>query len=554
MKALSPKASDGNVSVQATMARAKRALPRQLPAASETDHSTSISRSTVLHRMDTLHAPHLDPSSIPKKADRLVQSSSQSATVRPDLNVEGHLRRLVERMADDLHPQLAQGSRLLASTIHRLTSGAPLSRADLHWLQGEAQRLAMLAAWSDTAELYGFVAKKSLPLVRRRFAASDLRDAFAESLSYLCAVQGVRLIWEGWNSTLPNLYLDPRWLLRAIENIVASLALTAQASDSIKIKTVLNSPSSEKFKIDIEAPRSHISWETARLVNGSRDWLPTKLCERGFLAGKHLTALSGGRLSAVQSGGKGTVFQIAVPTANPRSIVASWSMQLAGSLPNSNPHRIHLFALRCQSGNDDRVNSLLQQHANKRQLVIRISSNRWLIADWRAEQRASRSPSAGGQLAADPMRNISALLATVESEMAAPPSMGLNWLSHHVYHSKAFTPKEALIRSAGGRPLAAIVDQLSLKITQLVQGQRLIVEPLISETRGPSSPAHGPMGSHPEWRAGSHLPGSHGRLLESLLIGNPAVSSTAASTIKQWKSCKAGWSTKSSDRKPVHPL
>lgn len=418
-------------------------------------------------------SPHLFFKSNTNHSTR--SGSSQGSL--PGIRLESQFQEIADRMSDDIYPMLSQASEILKSVVNRLQQSTYLSKADLNSLTGEVYRLGMLANWSDSASLHACPGRIGIPQVRRRFQPLDFKQAISPTTAHLCTTHSVQLEWQGWQQELPSLYVDPYHLSRAIVNVLASLCAVSYRGETIRIQAVAPRTQDQEFTIQILTSQRQLSWEATRLINASQEWTPTRVSDRGFLAAKRLIRAVGGRLSAVQDSKEGLVLRISVPSDCPCCLLKSWTAQLS-AVCRAKANQVNLYAVRCGQESADRMNDFLHQRATKYDLVLRVTSNRWLIFQWNAGGNAANptGETAGCKEAfAEPR-----ILRCSQSEWKRFGLSGHKWLSHCVYRSVPFSPDNFQANFLQKASLSMIRKELSLTVEQLTRNLQPMVEPLDS--------------------------------------------------------------------------
>jgi hypothetical protein len=403
----------------------------------------------------------------------------------PQLQLETQLQQLADRMSEDIHPMLFGASSILADIVQRLQRSNYLSKSDLHLLKGEANRLEILANWSNTDQLHSFRGLRYLPQVRTRFHASQLRQLLSESFYELCMAYSVKCHWEGWDDSLPHLYVDPLHLRHALVNLFASLGASRQRGTSMIFRSDAPSREGGNFSIQLVAPDHQLSWETVRLINGSQDWLPAKISDKGFFKAKQLIKAIGGQIFASNQSNDELYLRISIPTDVPSCFLDSWRHVVQANCRTSGSNLIRLFAVRCEPEAAAAMNQLIHSSAKPDDFVLRVTSNRWLIIEWHTG-KSPRVNSVIGDRSGEginPSGSIQPRLLSMHNDSATNIHRGRSKrLALCVYQSGEFYLQQNNNQPLSSLPWSRVISELSSKIQQLIGNHQLMVESLKTDS------------------------------------------------------------------------
>ena len=221
--------------------------------------------------------------------------------------------------------------------------------------------------------------------VRHRFYPAQWLELIQSRLETQANQAGVRLVWVGWDRSLPRLYLDVAQLRHAMLRLVSSAIATSLPGDEVCVRVAWQRNVTQQLIIAVEDMRGALSDDRLGFLNLDR--LP-KLADRGAMrdadplnAAKQLIHGLGGDLSARRLPTKGLLFRISLPTDDPLSLVRCWLARRAPNLAKLSPaipYKIGIYAVRARGVGMDGVDRALQQTLPGNQLLYRVSKDRWL--------------------------------------------------------------------------------------------------------------------------------------------------------------------------------
>jgi signal transduction histidine kinase len=328
----------------------------------------------------------------------LVASSQASEKVQPlSTQAKSRLTQLLAEVAHDIRSPIAVAQQILHSLSQRVTAGERLDDAECELLNQANLRLTQAHQWTE-----GILLERSLehgqPVnVRRRFYPAQWRLGIEPLLQSLAMQRRVQLQWNGWDRSLPRLYIDPTHLSRIVLNLVTNALQASPPNSCVKLHVAWLTHITQHLVLTIEDQGSGLPAHRLAQVNASAMW-PKDSNEPlgdglGLRTAKILARGLGGTLVAQASHSGGTQFTLSLPVDNYHSLIRGWLRQnaeLAQAEQRVQPQAITIHAVRFSTGaavedGTDAANELLaqidsrfQQTADVSDLVYRVAQDRWL--------------------------------------------------------------------------------------------------------------------------------------------------------------------------------
>jgi hypothetical protein len=236
----------------------------------------------------------------------------------------------------------------------------------------------------------------SWTIVRERFFPAQLRKLMAGELSGLAAQRKFRLIWSGWDRSLPRMYLPIAPLLRllfeAADGIMKQSNAAANDDLAMNLRVQWQPLTNSTLVISLECDR----WECDSRFRGALNarWFHQSSQAHLWQRLARQCDMVGGWLCVTGMLGGGTALSIHLPIDQPRALVHSWlSHQLARSSQErrapeqdataiDTPMILSLFAVgRSQRENIEQLraaNIRLQSLARPEDYVYRVAHGRWV--------------------------------------------------------------------------------------------------------------------------------------------------------------------------------
>ncbi len=328
-----------------------------------------------------------------------VVANSQSAEkiLQPSRLAKSRLTELIAEVAHDIRSPIAVAQQLLHSLSQRVTRGERLADAESELLNQASLRLTQAHQWAE-----GILLERSLehgqPVnVRRRFYPAQWRLGIEPLLQSLAVQRRVQLQWNGWDRSLPRLYLDPTHLSRIVLNLVTNALQASPPNSCVKLHAAWLTHITQHLVVTIEDQGSGLPPHRLAQVNASAMW-PKDSSESlgdglGLRTAKVLARGLGGTLVAQASHSGGTQFTLSLPVDNYHSLIRGWLRQnaeLVQAEQHAEPQAITIHAVRfstdaaVEDGSDaaeellTKIDSRFQQTANVSDLVYRVAKDRWL--------------------------------------------------------------------------------------------------------------------------------------------------------------------------------
>lgn len=304
-------------------------------------------------------------------------------------------KKLLTEAAHDIRSPIATASQILHTISNKVRRHGQLSRSEIELLDQANLRLIQANDWAEGILLdrrleYG----RPLP-VRKRFYPMQLQSSIRPLLESIASRRSVNLAWNGWERSLPKLYLDANHLSRVMMNLVSNAVDASLKGQSVSINVDWHKTICQPLQISVADQASGISPEIMRQVNSQytpqgNDGFATRGV--GLKTTKALVASMAGTLSAESLSPKGSLLRVSLPIDNPMSLVRSWLTR--------NTLRVHeqqiklvpkvfvsIDLVRVGTLDLDFADSQLQLAAFENELPYRVAKDRWL---WLAMQSSNR--------------------------------------------------------------------------------------------------------------------------------------------------------------------
>lgn len=233
-------------------------------------------------------------------------------------------------------------------------------------------------------------------VVRQRFYPAQLKRIASFDFLSLASGRKQRLIWSGWDRSLPRLYLpfEPliRLLTEAVDGIMSESAQPSQsslstASTSITVRIESPKIANSHVVIAIDSPLWQCDSKFRGAINAG--WFRQSSQSHLWQRLAKQCDLVGGWLSVADLPGGGASLYLNLPTDQPRALVSSWLTRQLASSPIQASHRssnqrvgISLFAIgRSQSETAEQLraaNVRLQSLSSQRDYIYRTCHSRWI--------------------------------------------------------------------------------------------------------------------------------------------------------------------------------
>ena len=331
---------------------------------------------------------------------------TQPAVTQPAV-AHANLNHMLAEVAHDIRSPIAVAQQIISSLSQR---AQPLSQwtSEQTELLHEAQlRLTQANRWAE-----GILVQHSLdhgqPVsVRRRFYPQQWLRSVQPLLNSLAKQRGVRLLWIGWDRSLPRLYSDANQLSRVLLNLVDNAIQASRPGNEVRVHVAWQTPVTQRMIVTIEDDGRGLSRELMQQVNAPHNPSSDALQSNsgiglGLTTAKTLVHALGGTLRAQHPSDGGTRFSLMLPVDNYHSLVHSWLQQNSSQSrlsANSPQQQITIHALRSAQGVTsasmwNEIDLQLQQAASGDDLVYRVARDRWLWLSKQATRGSAAVPTA----------------------------------------------------------------------------------------------------------------------------------------------------------------
>lgn len=317
-------------------------------------------------------------------------SATQSAVAHDNL------KNMLAEVAHDVRAPIAVAQQIISTLSQRSQHLGQWTSEQTELLHEAQLRLTQANRWAE-----GILVQRGLdhgqPVnIRRRFYPQQWLRSVQPLLNSLAKQRGVRLLWIGWDRSLPRLYSDANQLSRVLLNLVDNAIQASRPGDEVRVHVAWQTRVTQRMIVTIEDDGCGLSQELMQQINAphnpSSDPLQTNSgIGLGLTTAKKLVHALGGALRAQRPSGGGTRFSLMLPVDNYHSLVHSWLQQNSNRtrLSADSPQpQITIHALRSARTVTsplmwNEIDLQLQQAAGEDDLVYRVARDRWL---WLSKQ------------------------------------------------------------------------------------------------------------------------------------------------------------------------
>lgn len=329
------------------------------------------------------------------------------ATVTQPTVAHANLNHMLAEVAHDIRSPIAVAQQIISSLSQRAQPFSQWTSEQTELLHEAQLRLTQANRWAE-----GILVQHSLdhgqPVsVRRRFYPQQWLRSVQPLLNSLAKQRGVRLLWIGWDRSLPRLYSDANQLSRVLLNLVDNAIQASRPGNEVRVHVAWQTPVTQRMIVTIEDDGRGLSRELMQQVNAPHNPSSDPLQSNsgiglGLTTAKTLVHALGGTLRAQHPSNGGTRFSLMLPVDNYHSLVHSWLQQNSSQsrlLANSPQQQITIHALR--SAHEitspsmwNEIDLQLQQAASGDDLVYRVARDRWLWLSKQATRGSAAVPAA----------------------------------------------------------------------------------------------------------------------------------------------------------------
>ena len=294
-------------------------------------------------------------------------------------------RELTEELAEAAHEvrtPIAGALQALMMVTTQRTAGQTLDERELQLLQAAQMRLLHASRWAEDILSERNLAQRPHAGVRRRFYPDQWRQEMAPIVQSAADKQAVKLEWDGWDRSLPRMYMDPNHLSRVTMNLVMNAIQASPQGSSVVIRVAAQSNVSQRLLISVEDRGVGLDAQLMRLVNSSQPWpeamLATRQCGLGLRTVKALTESMGGSISVQRGAHGGTLFRLALPVDDLRFLVRQWLMRRAATQGLHPEAKLSIYAIKTTEMDNELIDRHLQLSASEGEFVYRVAKSQWL--------------------------------------------------------------------------------------------------------------------------------------------------------------------------------
>ena len=336
----------------------------------------------------------------PGKADEpqmagagLAATASRTASAAEPIR-ERYAKLLVEA-AHDLRAPIATSRQLISTVARRLRVHATVTQAELQLLDLADQRLGQASCWAS--EILSEERLSGEYSIRKRFYPQQWQALVRSLFHSVAAEHNVRLLWIGWERSLPKLYLDPSQLSRAILNLVLNACQASYCGGQVTIRASWPMDMRRRLIIEVDdqgpgLDRSLMSQINSPLAAGvsaqghapgitPRGDYPLPALGVGLRTVQSLAGAMGAEIAAVHGKPTGTSFRLLLPTDDLKWVLREWFWKNRSVTGQSGLQtRCEVYGIRLAKAiNPVQADSCIQRWARLSKFVYRISHDRWLL-------------------------------------------------------------------------------------------------------------------------------------------------------------------------------
>lgn len=317
-----------------------------------------------------------------------------------DRQLRDKYRALLAEAAHDVRSPIASASQLISAVSDRARGLGNVTEAEIQLLTLANQRLAQANSWARGILTESRLERSSYVAIRKRFYPHQWQALMSPLLHSIATEHNVRLLWIGWERSLPKLYVDVNFLSRVILNLVTNAIQASSVGAQIGIRVSWASGLSKRLLIQVEDQGRGLSSELLREINSSdaeddRQAGQAPYSTRkdrqlgiGLKSAKSLVAAMGGTISAQRQQTSGTQVRLSLPIDNLESLLSvyfasqpvSRNTRHSVALQNQEPRvRFSAYGIRIAPSVDGNfADRRFQQLLDSNEFVYRITKDRWL--------------------------------------------------------------------------------------------------------------------------------------------------------------------------------
>ena len=321
-------------------------------------------------RTSTFAAPAEVPTSPIKKLDQIADLLAEAAhDIRSPIATASQIISAVSMRA-----RQALRPRAMHNNSQLLTN---LSISELDLLDHAHNRLREANSWIEGILIESRLRQEGTRPIRCRFYPQQWRTVAAPLLQHHADSKGIRLVWKGWDRSLPTLYLDPNQLSRAVLNLVANAVDASEPGQEIQIFVIRNRRNRNQIRLSITDQAGGMPEHLKERINSPYlQSIPNRQEGLGLHTAKTLIYGLGGNIQATDVS-QGTRMILNLPIDHFQTLLVNWISGLDNNHTKAQSAVvIHLIRASnlLRKAEFDRA---LQMRADQN-LVYRLTSERWL--------------------------------------------------------------------------------------------------------------------------------------------------------------------------------
>lgn len=314
-------------------------------------------------------------------ATSLATRSNQSAAASSVVD-RAAVQELLAEAAHEVRSPIAGAIQALMMVTQR-AAGQPLDTRELQLLQAAQVRLLHANRWAEDILAERSLNQRALPNVRRRFYPDQWRQELLPIVQTTADKNQVQLLWEGWDRSLPRMYMDANHLSRVVMNLVINAVQASPKGESVSIRAAAQSNVSQRLLISIEDHGIGLDASTMRRLNSSQAWSEEESTANrshglGLRTVKTLVEAMGGSISVQRGAQGGTLFRLAFPVDDLRLLVRQWMMRLAVEQGLDQDAYLAVYALGVTDMDEELVDRHLQRTATPAEFIYRFAKSQWM--------------------------------------------------------------------------------------------------------------------------------------------------------------------------------
>lgn len=305
-----------------------------------------------------------------------------------DREIRQRYENLLVETAHDLRAPISTARQLINTVAHRAKNHGSITAQEVSLLEVANRRLAQASQWASSILVSNRLIVDATQTIRQRFYPQQWQSLMRPLLQAIASDYDIRLLWVGWDRSLPQLYLDVNQLSRVVLNLVTNAIQASEAGSQISIRTSWEKSQSPRLVIHVEDQGQGLSQALLRELNASHTNVPATLDTPGRRRGigldtvKRLVPALGASLSAQNRVTAGAEIRLTLPVDDPRALFRNWLTTLTDRTQIANQTRelrCSIFGLRWLDAVARNADKQIQQFASPRDFVYRTADDRWLL-------------------------------------------------------------------------------------------------------------------------------------------------------------------------------